>query len=112
VLDDINLDIAPGEFVSVVSSGCGKSTLLRLLIGLESSFDGRILLDGQPVAGTGLERGIVFQDPPVPWLTSSRTSAWPSRTAPAHGKPPRSPSTSRWSASASRRPTRTSSRAA
>lgn len=71
VLEDINLDIVSGEFVSIVgSSGCGKSTLLRLLAGLENNFAGEILLNGQPVRGTGLERGIVFQDHRLfPWLT-------------------------------------------
>jgi sulfonate transport system ATP-binding protein len=71
VLSDINLDIAPGEFISIVgASGCGKSTLLRLLIGLEQDYQGELLLDGQRIAGTSLERGIVFQEHRLfPWLT-------------------------------------------
>jgi ABC-type nitrate/sulfonate/bicarbonate transport system ATPase subunit len=71
VLKDIDLDVAPGEFVSIVgSSGCGKSTLLRLIVGLDPDYDGRILLDGRPVQGTSLARGIVFQDHRLlPWLT-------------------------------------------
>lgn len=71
VLRNIALDIAPGEFVSVVgASGCGKSTLLRLIIGLDTEYDGDILLDGQRIAGPGPERGIVFQEHRLfPWLT-------------------------------------------
>lgn len=71
VLEDISLDIKPGEFISIVgSSGCGKSTLLRLMAGLEPSFEGNIKIDGQPIQGTSLERGIVFQDHRLfPWLT-------------------------------------------
>ncbi len=71
VLQDITLSIAPGEFVSIVgSSGCGKSTLLRLIIGLEDDYQGEILLDGQRVVGTSLQRGIVFQEHRLfPWLT-------------------------------------------
>jgi len=70
VLDDVSLDIQAGEFVSIVgSSGCGKSTLLRLLVGLDDQFEGKILVDGQPISGTSLERGIVFQDHRLfPWL--------------------------------------------
>ncbi|QHH95722.1 ABC transporter ATP-binding protein [Acinetobacter gyllenbergii] len=70
VLDDVSLNIQAGEFVSIVgSSGCGKSTLLRLLVGLDDQFEGKILVDGQPIDGTSLERGIVFQDHRLfPWL--------------------------------------------
>lgn len=71
VLDRLSLTVEPGEFVSIVgASGCGKSTLLRLLVGLDPEFDGEIRLDGRPVRGVGLERGIVFQDHRLlPWLT-------------------------------------------
>lgn len=71
VLQDINLSIAPGEFVSIVgTSGCGKSTLLRLIVGLEEGYEGAIALDGQRIVGTSLQRGIVFQEHRLfPWLT-------------------------------------------
>ncbi|MES2531306.1 MAG: ABC transporter ATP-binding protein [Pseudomonadota bacterium] len=71
VLDDITLHIEPGEFVSIVgTSGCGKSTLLRLVVGLEEDYRGELLLDGKRIAGTSLDRGIVFQEHRLfPWLT-------------------------------------------
>lgn len=71
VLEDITLTITPGEFVSIVgSSGCGKSTLLRLIVGLEDEYQGEVLLDGERVVGTSLQRGIVFQEHRLfPWLT-------------------------------------------
>lgn len=71
VLEDVSLTIAPGQFVSIVgASGCGKSTLLRLIAGLEQQDRGDILLDGVPVSGPGLDRGLIFQDHRLfPWLT-------------------------------------------
>ena len=63
VLDSIDLDLAAGEFCTVVgASGCGKSTLLKLLLGQEAPTSGRVLLDGNPLpAEPSPERGIVFQ---------------------------------------------------
>src|SRR5579871_552630 len=49
ILGGINLDIAAGEFVSIVGqTGCGKSTLLRLVLAEEMPTSGRVLIDGSP----------------------------------------------------------------
>jgi sulfonate transport system ATP-binding protein len=70
-LQNANFTVNPGEFVSIVGpSGCGKSTLLRLILGLDGDYEGEILLQNEPVRGTSLTRGIVFQDHRLlPWLT-------------------------------------------
>ncbi|ALV37915.1 ABC transporter ATP-binding protein [Streptomyces sp. CdTB01] len=71
VLSDVDLDIAPGEILTVVGpSGCGKSTLLRTLAGLLPPLAGQIDQDGQPLAGPSAERALVFQeDALLPWRT-------------------------------------------
>ena len=63
VLENLNLDVAEGEFVTIVgASGCGKTTFLKLLLGTESPSRGELLLDGRPLpAEPGPERGVVFQ---------------------------------------------------
>ncbi|MND88470.1 Aliphatic sulfonates import ATP-binding protein SsuB [compost metagenome] len=71
VLNQIDLEIQQGEFISIVgSSGCGKSTLLRLIAGLDREYEGEIRLNGQPVQGPDLKRGLIFQEHRLlPWLT-------------------------------------------
>ena len=71
VLDDIALDVRPGEFICIVgASGCGKSTLLRLVAGLDRDYAGSIDYEGRAVTGTALERGFIFQEHRLfPWLT-------------------------------------------
>ncbi len=73
-IEDITIDLAAGEFLVLVGpSGCGKSTLLDLLGGLSTPSSGRILLDGQPISGPGLDRGIVFQQYALlPWRTARK----------------------------------------
>jgi sulfonate transport system ATP-binding protein len=76
-LEEFDLDVALGEFVCIVgSSGCGKSTLLRLIAGLESDYEGRIVYQGSQVVAPDLSRGIVFQEHRLlPWLTVEQNVA-------------------------------------
>ncbi|MGZ3352970.1 MAG: ABC transporter ATP-binding protein, partial [Xanthobacteraceae bacterium] len=70
-LQDVNLDVERGEFISVVGpSGCGKTTFLRIIAGLEPASSGEVLLDGRAVHAPGGDRGFVFQsDSLLPWRT-------------------------------------------
>jgi nitrate/nitrite transport system ATP-binding protein len=87
-LQGINLDIAAGEFVSLIGhSGCGKSTLLNLLAGLDQASEGGILMNGRQVTDPGPDRMVVFQNYSLlPWLTVRQNIAlavntvYPSKT--------------------------------
>ncbi|MFT3666717.1 ABC transporter ATP-binding protein [Piscinibacter sp.] len=70
-LRDIDLDIAQGEFVSLIGhSGCGKSTLLNLIAGLTRPTQGVLLAANREIAGPGPDRAVVFQNHSLlPWLT-------------------------------------------
>ena len=69
-LEDINFSIDEGQFVCLVGpSGCGKSTMLNILAGLEAPSSGTVVLNGNPVVGTGPDRIMVFQENALfPWL--------------------------------------------
>ncbi|AFJ46005.1 ABC transporter ATP-binding protein [Shimwellia blattae] len=84
ILNDVSLTIGPGEFISIVgSSGCGKSTLLRMVLGLDTDYQGTISLGGKAITGPGLERGIVFQDNRLfPWLNVEQNIAVGLKNAP------------------------------
>jgi sulfonate transport system ATP-binding protein len=68
---DVDLEVAPGEFVCLIGpSGCGKSTLLNLFAGLDRPDQGEVLMDGEPVGQPGPDRAVLFQDPALfPWLS-------------------------------------------
>jgi NitT/TauT family transport system ATP-binding protein len=70
-LEDISLQVRPGEFLCIVGpSGCGKSTLLHLIAGLHRQTSGQIFVDGKPVNGPGTDRILIFQELGLfPWLT-------------------------------------------
>jgi sulfonate transport system ATP-binding protein len=70
-LEDINLDIKNGEFISIVGpSGCGKSTFLRIVSNLESITSGSVSIDGEEISGPSNKMKMIFQESRLfPWLT-------------------------------------------
>ena len=70
-LDNINLDVKKGEFVSIIGpSGCGKSTLLSIIAGLEDRNTGEVYLDGEEIKGISSEIGYMLQkDGLLEWRT-------------------------------------------
>ncbi len=78
-LDNINVDVADGEFVSLVGpSGCGKTTLLWSIAGLHDLTDGQIELDGQKLHGPHPQIGMMFQDANLlPWRTVRKNIEFP-----------------------------------
>jgi NitT/TauT family transport system ATP-binding protein len=78
VLDDIELRVATGEFVTIIGpSGCGKSTLLNCVAGLTEQDSGSIRLEGTELTGPGPERAVVFQQASLlPWRTVQQNVAY------------------------------------
>jgi len=75
IVEDISLDVAPGEFLCIIgASGCGKTTALRLAAGLYQPSSGAVTFDGAPMLTPRRNVAIVFQDygkALLPWRTAA-----------------------------------------
>jgi len=78
-VDDLSIDVKPGEFVSIIGpSGCGKSTLFNMIGGLTEQSAGEISVAGEPVRGVMPSIGMVFQEESTfPWRTVADNVAFP-----------------------------------
>ncbi len=78
-LDGVDLNVAEGEFVSVIGpSGCCKSTLFNIIGGLIADYDGTVLIDGHTIDGAHKDVGVVFQEESTfPWRTVLDNVAFP-----------------------------------
>jgi NitT/TauT family transport system ATP-binding protein len=85
-LRDINLDVGPHEFVSIVGpSGCGKSTLLRILAGLVTPLHGKVSVLGERIGARRQDVSLVFQRPTLlPWLNVLDNVLFPLRHMSRH----------------------------
>jgi NitT/TauT family transport system ATP-binding protein len=80
-IEDLDLTVAPDEFVSIVGlSGCGKSTLLRIIAGLMPATTGTVEVRGEPVTGPRDDVGLMFQRPALlAWKTALENVLLPVR---------------------------------
>ncbi len=78
-VDDITLQVRPGEFVSVIGpSGCGKSTLFNVIGGLLTEHEGKVTVAGETISGPHKNIGMVFQEESTfPWRTVVENVAFP-----------------------------------
>ncbi len=78
-VDDISLQVRPGEFLSVIGpSGCGKSTLFNVIGGLHTDHAGKVTVAGETISGPHKNIGMVFQEESTfPWRTVTDNVAFP-----------------------------------
>lgn len=76
-LHNIQLKIKEGEFITIIGpSGCGKSTLLKIIAGLDTDHNGKVLLEQKQVEKPGIDKGFIFQEHRLfPWLTVEKNIA-------------------------------------
>jgi len=76
-LNNIRLQVERGQFITFIGpSGCGKSTLLKIVAGLDTSYEGKVELNGKAITGPSIEKGFIFQEPRLfPWLTVEKNIA-------------------------------------
>lgn len=77
VLDEINLTIQEGDFLTIIGpSGCGKSTLLKIVAGLDLDYEGSVVVNDRQIVKPGIAQGFVFQEHRLfPWLTVEQNIA-------------------------------------
>ena len=71
VFEDLWLPMQRGDFTCIIGhSGCGKTTVLNILAGLDEPSEGTVIVDGQAIEGTSLDRAVIFQSHALlPWRT-------------------------------------------
>lgn len=77
VLDDIDLHLNKGDFLTIIGpSGCGKSTLLKIVAGLDTEYQGVVLVNGRQIVKPRIAQGFIFQEHRLfPWLTVEQNVA-------------------------------------